>query len=68
MNYVLPIYNFLVAHQTAVGYVAVAGINALPVPGTKFNMYEFLYHWVRALTPFSRHPDPQVPNTQGVIK
>jgi hypothetical protein len=69
MNYLLPAYNFVQAHQTAFGYVMVAGINALPVPGTKFNFYEFLYHWVRALTPFSRHPvpDPQVPiKSEGV--
>jgi hypothetical protein len=69
MNYLSQVYNFVQAHQTAFGYVMVAGINALPVPGTKFNLYEFIYHWVRALTPFSRHPvpDPQI-STQGVIK
>jgi len=63
------VYNFAVAHDTLIGYVAVAGVNALPVPGTKFNFYEFIYHWVRALTPFSRKqpseiPDPQIPKSK----
>lgn len=62
------IYGFIQAHQTAFGYVLVAGVNALPIPGTKFNIYEFMYHWLRSLTPLSHRQPADTNTTQGVSK